>query len=110
MGDPFEVGAGDKGGLDVQAASSPYPELCSASDHKCRLGGIEYEGPDDQEEGLRIPQSGELQDVDLLSLRWPKSLPCYPQECLKNHINREQSLIDMNCYKHRLTSLLLSYN
>ena len=84
LGDPFEAGAGDTGGLDVQAASRPDPELRSSPDYQCRLGGAELEDPDDQEEGLRVPQSGELQDVDLLPLRRPKSLPCYPQECLKN--------------------------
>jgi len=88
LGDPFEVGAGDPGGLDVQAASGPDPELRSSSDQQCRLGGTELEDPDDQEESLRVPQSGELQDVDLLSLRRPKSLPCHPKECLKNLLNR----------------------
>ena len=77
VGDARPAAAGPRGGADDQAASAQRADLLPASHHQRHERGHRQQDPGPQEDGQRVPQSRQLQDGDLLPLRWPRSLPRY---------------------------------
>src|SRR5215831_17216325 len=62
------------GALPGSHFSGQHPDLFSTSRHQCYGRRTEQQDPDGQRNGLRLPQSGALQDRHLLSLWRPGSL------------------------------------
>lgn len=56
----------------------PDSDVLQASDHQCGERRTQFQDPDDQEDGLRLPEPRELRDRELFPLRGLISLSCYP--------------------------------
>jgi transposase len=81
LGHPLAPPARHRRRLHDQAAPLRGAQLLlRRPHHQCRCRRAQLEDPDDQEDGLRIPEQGALQDGHLLPLRRPTALPCYPRE------------------------------
>ena len=60
LGCSFSIGTSDLCSPDVPQIPGEYFDLSSTPDHECRERGVELEDPDDQEGGLRLPESRSL--------------------------------------------------
>ena len=109
LGDAFAARAGHQGRQDAQAASPQRPELLHASHHERRQRRAQLQDPDDQEDGLRLPQPGALQDSYLLPLRRAPALPGRPVICASYPLRSRMNLIlkaqvSLPCQRYYLTT------
>jgi transposase len=76
LGYPLAPAAGHRCRLHDQAPPLRHPQLLLRSEnHERRSRRPQFEDPDHQEDGLRIPQPRALQDRHLLPLWWATALP-----------------------------------
>ena len=85
MGDPLAIETGEGGGPNVPEISAQYYDLLETSENERGQRRRELDDSNDQENGLRLPQSRALQAGYFLPLWRPKPLPGYPQECRMSH-------------------------
>src|SRR5438132_10208497 len=89
LGDPLASATGHRRRLPDQAPSLRSAELLlGRPNHQRRCRRPQLRDPDHQEDGLRLPQQGALQDGHLLPLRRATALPCCPRNCRMTHISK----------------------
>jgi len=97
LGHALPPGSHRQGGQDDSAPRAECADLLHAPDHERRCRRVELQDPDDQEDGLRIPKPGTLQDRHLLPLWGTTALPGYPLNTRKNRFLRPSPSSNRTC-------------